>query len=154
MEMTFSIKALEKHSALISALLDDTCGDYAFTGTIVEDCGTSTHNWFVSQPLDDDAIGIESELQNLPIPYSTTRHGPHFLPFNHCNFRVDERGNPQLIEFEHGDNTLELLNELESAIAGNDYAFVRNFISKKRKEYLQSLDWASQMTYSDAFDVA
>ena len=152
--MTFTLKVLDKHSALVSALLDDAQCDYAFTGTIIESCGTLTHNWFVSRPVSEDAIGIESELKSLPVPYSTTRHGPHFLPFNHCNFRVDENGNPALLEFEHGDNTLDLLTELENAIAGNDYAFARNFIAKRRKQYLLSLDWASQMTHSTAFDIA
>ncbi len=154
MDMTFTIKALEKHSAVVTALLDTIQCDYTFTGTVIEDCGTNTHNWFVSRPRNEEAIGVEEELQRLPIPYSTTRHGPHFLPFSHRNFRIDESGKPQLLQFDHGDNTLELLNELENAIAGNDYAFVRNFISKKRNQYLLSLDWASQVLFSTDFDFA
>ncbi len=154
MDMTFTIKALEKHSAVITALLDASLCDYTFTGSVIEDCGTQTHNWFVARPCSEDAIGIEEELQSLPIPYNTTRHGPHFLPFNHSNFRVDEAGTPQLLKFEQGDNTVDLLNELENAIAGNDYAFVRNFISKKRNDYLLPLDWASQVIFSAEFDFA
>ena len=154
MDMTYTIKALEKHSAVVTALLDASKCDYTFTGTVVEDCGTETHNWFVSRPCSEGAIGIEDELRRLPMPYSTTAHGPHFLPYKHCKFRVDEAGKPRLLEFENGDNTLQLLNELENAIAGNDYAFVRNFISKKRSQYLLSLTWASQLTYASEFDFA
>ena len=154
MDMTFTIKALEKHSAVVTALLDTIQCKYTFTGTVIEDCGTNTHNWFVSHPRNEEAIDIEEELQGLPIPYSTTRHGPHFLPFNHCNFRIDKSGTPKLLQFDQGDNTLDLLNELENAIAGNDYAFVRNFISKKRNQYLLPLDWASQLKFSTDFDFA
>jgi len=154
MDITYTIKTLEKHSAVVTALLDSSKCDYTFTGTVIENCGTQTHNWFVSRPCSEDAIGIEDELQSLPIPYSTTRHGPHFLPLRHCNFRVDGAGKSQLLECEHGDNTLDLMNELENAIAGNDYAFVRNFINKKRNQYLLSLDWASQITFSTEFDFA
>lgn len=154
MKITYTLKSLQKHAAIINALLDASRCEYTFTGTVIEACGTETHNWFVSHPCSEDAIGIEAELRNLPIPYSTTRHGPHFLPLNHCNFRVDDAGMAQLIEFEQGDNTLELMEELENAIAGNDYAFVRNFISKKRRQYLRQLDWASQLRYSADFDFA
>ena len=154
MDMTYTIKTLEKHAAVVTALLDSCKCDYSFTGTVIEDCGTQTHNWFVARPLSEDAIGIEDQLRKLPIPYSTTRHGPHFLPFSHCNFRVDENGTGQLAEFGHGDSTLDLLNELENAIAGNDYAFVRNFIHKKRKQYLHSLNWASQVSFAEDFEFA
>jgi len=154
MEITYTIKALEKHSAVVTALLDASKCEYTFTGTVIEECGTQTHNWFVSRPCSEDTIGVEEELQRLPIPYSTTCHGPHFLPFRHRNFRLDEAGKPHLLEFENGDNTLDLLNELENAIAGNDYSFVRNFISKKRSQYLLSLDWASQATFANEFEFA
>ena len=154
MDITFTIKALEKHSAIVTPLLNACQCDYTFTGTVIEACGTQTHNWFVSRPCSEEGIGIENELQKLLVPYSTTRHGPHFLPLNHCNFRVDEAGKPRLLKFEQGDNTLDLLDELENAIAGNDYAFARNFIAKKRDHYLLSLDWTSQVEFSIEFDFA
>lgn len=154
MDITFTIKSLDKHAAIVTSMLDATDCDYTFTGTVIEACGAATHNWFVSRPLSEITIGIEKDLQNMPIPYSTTRHGTHFLPVNHCDFRIDKDGKAQLLEFEQGDNTLELLDELENAIAGNDYSFVRNFIAKKRHHYLQSLDWASQQQFSTEFEFA
>lgn len=150
--MTFSLKSLEKQSPAVSSLLDSIDCDYAFTGSIVESCGSNTHSWFVSRPLRSDEIGIEDALQQLAIPYDRILHGPEFRPFSYRSCRLDENHNWQSLEHQHGDNTLELLDELENAIAGNDYAFARNFIARKRKHYLSNLTWASQQSLAESYE--
>ena len=93
-------------------------------------------------------------MRSLGIPYETTMHGPEFRIFSHAVFRLDTEQNQHLLRYDHGDKTLDLLDELESSIAGNDYAFVRNYIKRKRDEYLLHLDWKSQQHLSTTYDTA
>ena len=73
-DMTFTLKALQKHSPVVTALLDGTDCDFAFTGSVAEFEGVETHNWFISRPVSNDEIGIEDSLENLSIPYLSLIH--------------------------------------------------------------------------------
>lgn len=57
--MTFTLKTLEKHSKVVTTLLDGTDCDYVFTGSVAEQDGVETHGWFVSRPANDGEIGVE-----------------------------------------------------------------------------------------------
>lgn len=154
MEMAFTIKVLQKHAKITESLLNSIDCDYAFTGTALEQCGTTTHGWFVSRGISSEYIGIEDALEDLSVPYDRTTHGASFKPLQHRSFRLDEHQKGHTLQCDHGDNTIALLEELEDAIAGNDYAFVRNFIKKKRLTYLRHLAWDTQDEHTAALDVA
>ncbi len=152
--MTFTLKTLEKHSKVVTTLLDGTDCDYVFTGSVAEQDGVETHGWFVSRPANDDEIGVESELESLAIPYDRSHRGPQFRLYSQRFFRVNKDNQPCVCEYKAGDNTVRLLDELEDAIAGSDYTLVRNFISNKRTAYLTHLTWASQLQYAKECDIA
>lgn len=154
MAMTFTLKTLEKHSAVVTRLLDTIDCDYAYTGAVREAPGTNTHSWYISHPLNEDSIGIEDSLEDLHIPYDRSHRGPDFRLFSHRVFRIDHNHEHRCLDTDHGDNTLELLNELEDAIAGNDYSFVRNFIRQKRNSHLVALTWDTQKNLTGAYEVA
>jgi len=115
MEMTFTLKALQKHSAVVTALLDGTDCDFAFTGAVAEFEGVETHNWFISRPVSNDEIGIEDSLENLSIPYDRSQRGAQFRPYSFRQFRIDENRQSQRADYQTGDNTLQLLDELENS---------------------------------------
>jgi hypothetical protein len=152
--MTFTLKTLKKHSKVVTTLLDGIDCDYVYTGGIVEQDGTETHGWFISRPLNENAIGIESTLEDLAIPYDRSHRGPKFMLYSQRLFRINEDNQPRAAEYRAGDNTLHLLDELENAIAGSDYTRVRNFIRQKRNDYLTDLTWASQQQYAKECDIA
>ena len=154
MTMTFTLKTLEKHAKAVTSLLDNIDCDYAFTGVTPETAAINTHGWFISRPLNDDFIGVEDSLEQLSIPYDRTLRGPNFRLIRHRIFRLDEHRKTHALNIDHGDKTLELLEELETAIAGNDYTFARNFIHNKRKQHLVELTWETQARYSENYEVA
>lgn len=153
MTMTFTLKTLEKHAKAVTSLLDSIDCDYAFTGVIPETTRIKTHGWYISRPLNDNFIGVEDPLEQLSIPYDRTLRGPNFRLICSRLFRLDEHGKTHILDTDHGDNTLELLEELETVIAGNDYTFARNFIYNKRKQHLVELTWETQASYSENYEV-
>lgn len=153
-QLSITIKVLEKHANVVKTLLAQYGCDSVFTGASREECGTDTQNWFISKGIDDSYLSVEKSLEDLSIPYNRVCHGHSFKPYSHRHFRIDSSHKPQLHQWDHGDNTLALLDELETAIAGNDYAFARMFINTKRKEHLSHLNWRTQEMLTTDLEVA
>ena len=153
-QLPLTLKVLEKHAKILKALLAQHSCDNVFTGTNSEDCATRTQTWFISEGIDESYLSVEKVLEDLCIPYDRVCHGPGFKLLSYRHFRIDSNQQALLYQCEHGDNTLELLDELEAAIAGNDYTFARIFITKKRNEHLCHLDWSTQDNFSTELEVA
>lgn len=139
MVMTSTLKALNKHKSAVTGLLDSLDCDYPCNGIAKAPSGITTHSWYIARTGNQDSIGIEISLEDLRIHYDRIHRGPNLRLYSERNFRIDLNHNPESIGVDHGDCTVDLLDELEDVIAGNDYSFVRNFIQQKRSTYLTDL---------------